>query len=123
MLCRRPGTAVNTAKGARARKAENVGAFSISLRCAGTEIRRHTVSLARKILLLPILKTGFRRKKARLEPVFLGQKLAKNGEGGSGGGACFPVHRLAKIFFDKLSKTRVLRGGGANGEILTILNN
>ncbi len=123
MLCRRPGTAVNTAKGARVHKTETVGAFSISLWCVGTEIRRHTVSLAREILTLPILKTGFRRKKARLEPVFLGQELAKTGEGGSGGGACFPVHRLVKIFFDKLGKTRVLRVGGANGETLTILNN
>ena len=28
--------------------------------------------------------------------------LAEAGEGGSGGGACFPVHQLVKTFFDKL---------------------
>ena len=28
--------------------------------------------------------------------------LAETGEGGRGGGACFPVHQLVKTFFDKL---------------------
>ena len=30
--------------------------------------------------------------------------LAETGEGGSGGGACFPVHQLVKTFFDKLKR-------------------
>ncbi|MDD7414057.1 MAG: hypothetical protein PUK86_12735, partial [bacterium] len=33
--------------------------------------------------------------------------LAETGEGGSGGGACFPVHQLVKTFFDKLRASRV----------------
>ena len=34
--------------------------------------------------------------------------LAETGEGGSGGGACFPVHQLVKTFFDKLGRRSLL---------------
>ena len=41
--------------------------------------------------------------------------LAETGEGGSGGGACFPVHQLVKTFFDKLSDS--LKGIAFGGRL------
>ncbi|MDD7413435.1 MAG: hypothetical protein PUK86_09525, partial [bacterium] len=42
---------------------------------------------------------------------------AKTGEGGSGGGACFPVHQLVKTFFDKLGSNRRFEPSAPGGGV------
>ena len=66
------------------------------------------------------LSISFFREKAfpcrlRVRKIF--DLLAETGEGGSGGGACFPVHQLVKTFFDKLTAPKE-PVGKADGHLL-----